>query len=118
MSVTSAKIIYSTWFAYRIKTLKHYLIRNALSTHAEKTGQARVLDHLLDGILFACLNLFVLDALSVEMGFALTSVIAVGSTATLIFSLASKDVAAKVMNGLELALSDKMYEGDNVKFGD
>jgi len=118
MSATAAKIIYSTWFARRIQIFKRNLIQKALSKNAEKTGQATALNHILNGIIAACLALFVLDVLSVEMGLALTSVVAVGSTATLVFSLGSKDIAAKVVNGLALALSDKMYEGDYVEFCD
>lgn len=37
----------------------------------------------------------------------------VGATGTLIFGLASKDIASQVMNGLTLFLSEKMYEVRN-----
>ena len=60
----------------------------------------------------------VLDYLSIETGLALGSIFAVGTTGGLIISLASQEVAKGVMNGIEMATSDRFYEGDNVHFGD
>lgn len=40
----------------------------------------------------------------------LKSLFSVGATGTLVFGLASKDVAAQLISGLTLHLSDKMYE--------
>ncbi len=60
----------------------------------------------------------ILDYLSVETGIALGSIFAVGSTGTLIISLGSQEIAKGVVNGVEMAASDRFYEGDNVHFGD
>jgi hypothetical protein len=46
------------------------------------------------------------------------SLFSVGATGTLVFGLASKDIASQVMAGLSLHLSEKMFEGDEVKFSD
>jgi len=42
----------------------------------------------------------------------------VGATGTLIFGLASKDIATELLSGITLHLSDSIYEGDSIRFGD
>ena len=46
------------------------------------------------------------------------SIFSVGATSTLVFGLASKDIATQLISGLTLHLSDKMFEGDDVRFHD
>jgi small-conductance mechanosensitive channel len=46
------------------------------------------------------------------------SLFSVGATGTLIFGLASKDLASQLLAGLTLHLSEKMFEGDSVRFSD
>ena len=46
------------------------------------------------------------------------SLFSVGATGTLIFGLASKDIASQSLAGLTLHLSEKMFEGDSVRFSD
>jgi small-conductance mechanosensitive channel len=46
------------------------------------------------------------------------SLFSVGATGTILFGLASKDIASQTMAGLSLHLSEKMYEGDKVRFSD
>jgi small conductance mechanosensitive channel len=41
----------------------------------------------------------------------------VGSISTLVVSLASQGLLMQVLNGLLLSASDRIYEGDNVRFG-
>ena len=42
----------------------------------------------------------------------------VGATGTLIFGLASKDIATELLSGITLNLSDSIYEGDSIRFAD
>ena len=46
------------------------------------------------------------------------SLFSVGATGTLVFGIASKDIASQAMAGLTLHLSEKMFEGDSVRFSD
>ncbi|KAL7552405.1 hypothetical protein ACHAWF_015650 [Thalassiosira exigua] len=95
VSFVFAKILFSAWAARRLRDLKRYLLARA-SAHAA-SGDA------------------VLDYLSVETGI---SIFAVSTTGTLIVSLASQEIARGMANGVEMALSDRFFEGNNVHFGD
>jgi len=61
---------------------------------------------------------FILNILKLEMGVAFSGILAFGSVGTLAFGLASKDLTTNILNGLMLSASDRIYEGDSVKFGD
>lgn len=61
--------------------------------------------------------MIIFDILSVQLGFAGKSVFAIGSVGTLVVSLASQGFVTQILNGLLLASSDRIYEGDQVKFG-
>ena len=69
-------------------------------------------------MVYALLFVKILEYLSVETGMALGSIFALGSTGTLIISLGSQEIAKNVVYGVEMAASDRFYEGDNVHFGD
>ncbi|KAL9185830.1 hypothetical protein ACHAXT_003607 [Thalassiosira profunda] len=113
-----AKILYTSWLARRAQRFKRYLIGKILTKAPKNCDKIRLVDRILDGIVFALLFLKVLDYLSIETGLALGSIFAVGTTGGLIISLASQEVAKGVMSGIEMATSDRFYEGDNVHFGD
>ena len=111
-------IYFISWLARRVQTFKRYLIRKVLDCAPENRDKIKLIDRVLDGIVLSLLLMKVLDYLSVETGYALGSFFAVGTTGTLIISLASQEIAKGVMNGLEMAASDRFCEGDNVHFGD
>ena len=54
----------------------------------------------------------------IPIGRALQSVFALGGVGTLVFSLASKDLASQIINGIALAASNKYDEGDYILLGD
>jgi len=113
-----AKILYILWVAHRLSVLKRYLISRAVAKAPTKLGRASIFDRLIDGVICVVAGLFLCDILEVEMGMAVSSMFAFGSAGTIIFGLASKDVAAMFVSGLALSMSDRMNEGDEVKFGD
>ena len=80
-------------------------------------ARAKIADHLLDGAVYIALAFSLFGLLQVEAGLTLRSFVAFGSAGTLIFSLASKDLATQLVNGLALSASDKVYEGEQVIFG-
>jgi small-conductance mechanosensitive channel len=57
-----------------------------------------------------------LNILKVEMGVAMSGVLAFGSVGTLALGLASKDLMTNILTGLMLSASDQIYEGDSVRF--
>jgi small-conductance mechanosensitive channel len=118
ISKAFAKIIYIAWAAYRLSIFKRYLLSQAVSRQAGKLGRASMIDRLLDGIITVVTILFLLDILDMEMGFGVKSVLTFGSAGTLIVGLATKDVAAMFVSGLTLTTSNRISEGDEVRFGD
>mmetsp|Transcript_15824 Transcript_15824/g.34086 ORF Transcript_15824/g.34086 Transcript_15824/m.34086 type:complete len:211 (+) Transcript_15824:1040-1672(+) len=61
---------------------------------------------------------YLLNYLEVYTGIAIKSLFSIGATGTLVFGLASKDVASQIIGGLTLHLSDKIFVGDDVRFYD
>ena len=110
-----SKIVYTGWFTYRIKLFKRYLLDKRFNGDL---GKMHVFDQLGDGLLYATFVVSMLNYLQVQTGLALTSLFSVGATGTLVFGLASKDVASQLLSGLTLHLSEKLFEGDDVRFHD
>jgi small-conductance mechanosensitive channel len=77
-----------------------------------------MIDHLVDGTIYICTGLFLLDILNVEMGAGFTSIFAFGSAGTIVMGLATKDIAAMFVSGMTLTTSNRISEGDDVNFGD
>lgn len=112
-----AKIAFTGWAASRVAVFKRHLIGRVMSRKVDHLGRAQIIDRLLNALVASVFGFLVLDILSVE-GFAVKSIFAFGSAGTLALGLASKDLAAQIMNGLALAASDKVYEGEEVRLGD
>ena len=106
------------WLARLAQRFKRSLIRQILSRAPKNCDKIKLIDKIVDGMVLSVLLVKILDYLSVETGIALGSIFAVGSTGTLIISLGSQEIAKGVVNGVEMAASDRFYEGDNVHFGD
>ena len=102
-----AKILYTSWLARRAQAFKSYLLRKLLDRAPKNCDKIKLVNRILDGIVFALLFVKVLDYLSVETGLALGSILAVGSTGGLIISLASQEIAKGIMNGVEMSTSDR-----------
>lgn len=81
-------------------------------------GQIDILNRIINGIVVTIGSLVVLDWLQIKMGNAITGIFAFGSVGTLAFTLASKGLVTELLSGIVLLLSNKMYVGDNVIFGD
>lgn len=115
LSEAFAKVAYSVWAAERIKIFKRYLISKAVHRPVNDLGRAGIADHILDAALYGLTAFFLLDWLDVELGLGIKSMLTFGSAGTLVVSLASKDIAGQVINGLGLAASDKLYEGERIR---
>lgn len=120
----AAKVTYTAWIFVRINALRKYLIKKAFrySGPDEKrrrraVARAKVVNRVLDITTWGLFLISLLDVLKVEAGMFLNSFFAVGGAGTLVLSFASKDVAMQFVNGILLQASDKVVEGDTVKFG-
>lgn len=114
---TFAKVIYSLWVVQRISKLKSHWISSLVDKQPNASGRAKIIDRLLDAGLSAITISFLFDILSFQLGFTGKSVFAIGSVGTLVVSLASQGLVTQLMNGLLLTASDRIYEGDSVRFG-
>ena len=112
-----AQLSFAIWIAQRLAVGKKHLLRSYVSSHPETYGRIRVTDRLLNAAIIAGTALLVINILKIQMGVALNSFLAVGSVGTLALGLASQGIATQVLNGLMLASSDRIYEGDVVRFG-
>jgi Mechanosensitive ion channel len=111
-------ILYTMWIANRIRYIKRIVLRRYVNDHPESFGRINLVQRWIDAIVYSATVLAVLHILRVESGVALNnSFLAVGSVGTLAFGLASQGIATQVMNGLLLASSDRIYEGDDVMLG-
>jgi len=113
-----AKILYVVWIAQRVSVFKRHLVAEAVSRRPDQLGRAKIIDKLLDGVIFICTGLCLLDVLDVQMGIGISGVFAFGSAGTLIIGLATQNVATMFVNGLALTTSDRFMEGDMVVLGD
>lgn len=112
-----AQAAYTVWGAQRLAAIKKYLLRRYVSHHPETYGRMQIFNRLLDAAIYAAGILVTLNLFKVEMGVAMHSFLAFGSVGTLAVGLASQGITTQILNGLMLASSDRIYEGDSVKFG-
>ena len=113
-----AKTVYTIWISWRLKIFKRFLLSKAFRTSPNELGQAALYDRMLNLILYASTVLIMLELYSLEWGIALSSLFAFGGVSTLVISLASKDLASQLINGIALSASDNFQEGESVIFGD
>ena len=119
LSTAVAKITFLVWFAAKLSALKtQFILRKFRVTTLDKLGKGNIYDRV--GNLFICVTtgLIISDVLALETGRAFSSIFALGSVGTLVFSLASKDIASQFIGGLALSASNKFYEGEEIKLGD
>jgi len=119
-----AKMIYTAWIFLRINALRNFFIAKAFRYNGpdEKKRRrtyvrAKVTNRVLDIASWGVFIISLLDVLKIEAGIFLSSFFAVGGAGTLVLSFASKDAAMHLVSGLLLQASDKVCEGDTVKFG-
>lgn len=122
-----AKAVYTLWVAWRLRNFKEFMLRRMIGheTDVLQEGKqnshkklAKVLGRVLDGVIAVWLILFLQDIFQISTGRGLTSVLTAGGTVGLIFSLASKDLAAGLINGLAIYSSHKFAKGDEIVLGD
>jgi small-conductance mechanosensitive channel len=118
VSQAFAKIIYVAWASQRLSVFKRHVLSQAVSHKPDQLGRVSMIDRLADGLIYILTGFFLLDILNVEMGVGFTSVFAFGSAGTIVVGLATKDIAAMFVSGLTLTTSNRISEGDDVRFGD
>lgn len=115
-----SKVLVTGWITLRLQTWKRYFLEKSFgkSEDSSDLGKLKVIDNLVDGVFYVIWAFHLLNYLEVQTGVAVKSLFSLGATGTLVFGLASKDIATQVISGITLHLSDKMFEGDDVRFSD
>lgn len=115
ISQSVSTIIYILWMAVRLKDVKKHMVYQSFgSGPGADPGKAALVDHLLNFLVYSIAIIVILDLLALNMGVALSSFFAIGSAGTLIFSIATKDVAKEFISGLALTLADKFHPGEEI----
>ena len=111
-----AKICYTGWLANRAAALKRYLLaRHTHQDHRDLDGQVQIVDRLVDAAIYGIGLYIIVDTLQTDIGAATKSFLAFGSVSTLVISLAMQGFVAELFNGLFLAGSNRINEGDTVE---
>ena len=111
-----AQIAYTCWATERIAKAKKMAIRKYVSQYPDTFGRMQIVNRLVNAALFTIAGFIVLNILKLEMGVAMHSIFALGSISTLALGIASQGIFAQILNGLLLVSSDRIYEGDVVRF--
>ena len=113
-----AKAAYTLWGAWRLRNFKEWLLRRMTRVETGDLGKAKVIGHIFDGVITVWLLFFMQDIFEVSTGRGITSVLTAGGAAGVVFSLASKDLAAGLVSGLAIHASRHFAEGDKIILGD
>lgn len=115
-----AKVIYSTWIISRLLEWKRYFVRTTIFALGKKhkgwKKRAKIANDASDILVLAVGAFSLLDILKIKTGLTLKSFFAVGGAGTIVLSFASKDLAIGLVSGWALQASDKVFEGDLIKF--
>jgi small-conductance mechanosensitive channel len=112
-----AQSAYAVWIANRLAKLKKHLSRQYVNRHPDTFGRIKIVNRLADALIYAGTALIVLNILQVQMGVASAGFLALGSVGSLTIGLATQGIIKEILTGLMLASSDRIYEGDEVHFG-
>jgi hypothetical protein len=95
-------IVATIWIAKNISEFKKYILTRKNRRDLEQNSGARLVNQFLDVIIVVATTLAILDFLSVKTGFALRSILGFSSVGTLVFSLASQNLASEFLASLAI----------------
>jgi small-conductance mechanosensitive channel len=116
----AAGLIVLGWGARFISFLKTCYIVSITKGNTDMTqvNTARVASRGLDIIIYGATLLAMLDFLSIQTGFALKSIFGLSGFGTLVFSLASRELAAEFLASLAIQATNMYKMGDQIWLGD
>jgi small conductance mechanosensitive channel len=113
-----AGIIASLWGARNLSELKYYVLSRANRRDISKSGGTVLINRFFDILIYVGTILAILDFLSVQTGFALRSLFGLSSVGTLVFSLASRELASEFLASLAIQGTNMYQEGDRILLAD
>lgn len=108
--------IITFWAAQRLTVLKSFAISRFVKKDPSRSGVAQLINRFLDVLIWFGSAISVLDFLSVQTGFALSSLLGLSSVGTLVFSLASQSLVAEFMASLAIQGTNIYTEGEKIVF--
>jgi len=120
LPLIAAAVLYPAWAGRLASKLKAKALgkARAIEDGSVVDGKVLVYDRLADFAIFLCVILVSLEVLSLELGVAFTSLVAVSGASSVVVALACQEPLSHVINGLLLTFNDKFRPGDEVAFGD
>lgn len=117
-----ATIAKPIWLAMAASEIKRWAL-GVMPAHLEEVpassfGRKLVYNRLADFALYFTCVVVGLDLLSVELGVALSSLLAFGGLSSVVIALACQEPLSHLVFGLLFVFSDKFRPGEEVKFGD
>ena len=95
-----ALVAYNVWATLRFKDFKRHLLERIFSSAQNKIGKVDIYDRILNTVVNTVMGVAILDILKVGRGTAIiSSVLSLGGVGTLVFSLASKELAEQLVGG-------------------
>ena len=113
-----AGIVFSVWGAQNLSAIKTFVLTKGGRKDLAKHNATRLLNRLLDVFIYFGTLVSILDFLSVEIGFALRSFFGLSSVASLVFSLASKELVGEFLASLAIQGTNMYQEGDIILLSD
>ena len=118
----AASFLYPVWFGRLASNIKRRALRVYPSREGPVApngdGKVLVYDRLCDVALAVFVAVVILELLSLELGVAFASLVAVSGASSVVVALACQEPLKHVINGLLLTFSDKFRPGDEISFGD
>jgi small-conductance mechanosensitive channel len=118
--IYAAGIIVIVWGARLVRSVKQCYVLSIVNNTDDPARQntARVAGHMMDVVIYGATLLAALDVMSIETGFAIKSIFGLSSFGTLVFSLASKELASEFLASLAIQANNFYKTGDQIWLGD
>jgi len=114
LSKNVAAVSYLLWELARFKGIKEFILLKVFKRENVFDFYNRCLNY----ILYIMTAVQIMDILTISYGKAVSTVFAFGGVGTLVFSLASKELAEHFLSGVSLSLTEKFSPGDTIVCGD
>lgn len=114
LSKNVAAVAYLLWELARFKGLKEFVLLRLFKRENVFDFYNRCINY----VLYIITAVQIMDILTISYGKAVSTVFAFGGVGTLVFSLASKELAEHFLSGVSLSLTEKFSPGDTIVCGD
>jgi hypothetical protein len=114
LSKNVAAVAYLLWELARFKGVKEFILLKLF----KRENVFMFYNRFVNYVLYIITAVQIMDILTVSYGKAVSTVFAFGGVGTLVFSLASKELAEHFLSGVSLSLTEKFAPGDTIVCGD